>query len=196
MSDTSPEDRSDDIRLAPRAVEDEKWIEEFLVHQPTCVLGLVDEGAPYLVNQLFVYDPAAHAVFLHGANAGKTRTLVERGDSLDACLTVNRMGRLLPAEKPVDFDVEYASVVVYGEIHLVEDQTQKRSALERIMEKFAPHLRPGEDYDPIADSSIDRTSVYRIDIDGWSGKRNEKDSDFAGAFDYQAVRDDVTRRSD
>lgn len=90
---------------------------------------------------------------------------------------------------PVDFDVEYDSVVVYGDISLVEGQDAKRDALERLMAKFAPHMDPGEDYDPIADSSIDRTSVYRIDVDGWSGKRNEQPADFAGAYDYDSVRD-------
>ena len=190
MGDDSPENRADDVRLSPRAVEDDDWIEEFLTRQPMCVLGLVDDGSPYVVNQLFVYDPVEHAVFLHGANTGRTRTIVERGDSPDASLTVSRMGRLLPAEMPVDFDVEYASVVVYGEIGLVEESAKKRLALEQIMDKFAPHLSPEEDYNPIADSSIERTSVYRIDIDGWSAKRNETGPDFDGAYDYQAVREE------
>ncbi|MFC7046030.1 pyridoxamine 5'-phosphate oxidase family protein [Halobacteriaceae archaeon GCM10025711] len=190
MGDDYPANRADDVRLSQRAVEDDDWIAAFLSRQPTCVLGLVDDGSPYVVNQLFVYDPAEHAIFLHGANTGRTRTIVERGDSPDASLTVSRMGRLLPAAMPVDFDVEYASVVVDGEIGLVEDPAKKRLALERIMEKFAPHMRPGEDYDPIADSSIERTSVYRIDVDGWSAKRNEKPPDFDGAYDYETVHDE------
>lgn len=189
MSEDHPENRAGDVRLSPRAVDDDDWIEEFLTHQPMCVLGLVDEGSPYVVNQLFVYDPAERAIFLHGAHTGRTRTIVERGDSTDASLTVSRMGRLLPAEKPVDFDVEYASVVVYGDIGLVEDTREKRLALELLMEKFAPHMSPGADYEPIAESSIERTSVYRIDVDGWSAKNNEKDADFAGAYDYRAARE-------
>lgn len=192
MSEDPPENRAEDVRLSPRAVEDDEWIEAFLTDEPMGVLGLVDEDSPYLVNQLFVYDPDSQAVFLHGANTGRTRTIVERADPPDACLTVSRMGRLLPAEMPVDFDVEYASVVVYGEIGLVEGSTEKRRALERIMEKFAPHMDPGEDYDPIAESSVERTSVYRIDVDGWSAKRNEVGPDFEGAFDYRAARDDGT----
>jgi hypothetical protein len=51
-------------------------------------------------------------------------------------------------------------------------------------------MTPGEDYEPIADDSIDRTSVYRLDVEGWSGKRNEPDS-FPGAYDYDAIRDDT-----
>ncbi|MGM0605269.1 MAG: pyridoxamine 5'-phosphate oxidase family protein [Halobacteriota archaeon] len=189
MTNQEPTNRAEDVRYSPRAVEDDHWIREFLEEAPMCVLGLVDDAEPYLVNQLFVYDSTAEAIFLHGAYTGKTRTLVEDAETARACLTVSRMGRVLPAEMPVDFDVEYDSVVVYGDISLVEGQETKRDALEQLMSKFAPHMASGADYDPIADSSIDRTSVYRIDVDGWSGKRNEQPTDFAGAYDYDTVRE-------
>ncbi|MFO7925999.1 MAG: pyridoxamine 5'-phosphate oxidase family protein [Halobacteriota archaeon] len=188
MPDRSPVNVSDEVRFSPRAVDDDEWIETFLTREPMGVVGLVDEGTPYLVNQLFVYDSSKHAIFLHGANTGKTKTLVQRGDSTPACFTASRMGRLLPAEMPVDFDVEYASVVAFGSIRLIDGGDRKRRALERIMDKFAPELDPGEDYEPIADASIERTSVYRIDIDGWSGKRNDKPADFPGAYEYDPVQ--------
>jgi hypothetical protein len=189
MSDERPENRSGDVRLAGRAVDDDEWIEAFVDRQPMGALGLVDEGSPYVVNQLFVYDAEAGAIYLHGAATGRTRSIVEAGDPAEASLAISEMGQLLPAEMPVDFDVEYASVVAFGDIHLVEGVERKRAALERLMEKFAPQLTAGEDYEHIADASIDRTSVYRLDVEGWSGKRNEPDS-FPGAYDYDAVRDE------
>jgi nitroimidazol reductase NimA-like FMN-containing flavoprotein (pyridoxamine 5'-phosphate oxidase superfamily) len=186
MGERKPENRSDDVRLVGRAVSDDEWIREFLTEEPMGVVGLVDDGEPYLVNQLFVYDESEDAVFLHGAATGRTRTIAEGDDSTPACLTASRMGRLLPAEMPVDFDVEYESVVAFGAIRVVEAVDRKRRALELIMDKFAPDLEAGTDYDPIADESIDRTSVYRIDIEGWSGKRNDKPTEFPGAYDYEA----------
>ncbi|MFC4552941.1 MULTISPECIES: pyridoxamine 5'-phosphate oxidase family protein [Halorussus] len=114
MSDDAPDSVSDDVRYAPRAVDDEEWTSAFLRRRPAGVLGLVDDGAPYVVTQLFAYDEDEHAVFFHGANEGKTKRIVERSDR--ASFTVNEMGRLLPAEKPVNFDVEYESVVAFGRI--------------------------------------------------------------------------------
>jgi nitroimidazol reductase NimA-like FMN-containing flavoprotein (pyridoxamine 5'-phosphate oxidase superfamily) len=186
MPERRPENRSDDVRLAQRGVSDDEWIASFLTREPMAVVGLVDDGEPYLVNQLFVYDESEDAMFLHGAKTGRTRTVVEGDDATPACLTASRMGRLLPAEMPVDFDVEYESVVVFGTIRVVTDTGRKRRALELLMDQFAPDLTPGEDYEPIADASIERTSVYRIDIEGWSGKRNDKPEDFPGAYDYDA----------
>jgi hypothetical protein len=190
MGDERPENRSGDVRLAGRAVDDDEWIEAFVQEQPMGALGLVDEGSPYVVNQLFVYDAETGAIFLHGAATGRTRTIVEAGDPAEASLAISEMGQLLPAEMPVDFDVEYASVVAFGDIRLVEGRDEKRAILEQLMAKFAPQMTPGEDYEFIADDSLDRTSVYRLDIEGWSGKRNEPDS-FPGAYDYDTVRDDA-----
>jgi nitroimidazol reductase NimA-like FMN-containing flavoprotein (pyridoxamine 5'-phosphate oxidase superfamily) len=192
MSGESPENRAEDVRLSPRAVDDDALIEAFLDRRPMGVLGLVDDGSPYVVNQLFVYDATERAIFLHGANIGRTRTVVEASDPAEASFTVSEMGRLLPAEKPVDFDVEYASVVAVGEIRRLDGRDEKRRALERLMAKFAPQLEAGEDYAPIADASIDRTSVYRLDVEEWSGKRNEPDG-APGAYDYDAVREATDR---
>lgn len=189
MGQGPPDNRSDDVRLIGRAVENDDWIEGFLAEMPMGVVGLVDEGSPYLVNQLFVYDPGEQAIFLHGAATGRTRSVVEGDGTVEACLTVSRMGELVPAEMPVDFDVEYESVVVFGEISLVAGKIDKRRALESIMTKFAPQLSAGDDDEPIADDSIERTSVYRIDIEGWSAKRNDA-SDNDATYEYQSVQND------
>jgi len=187
MTSETPTNASDEIRYAPRAVADDEWIRAFLARQPTGVFGFVDEGSPYLVSQLFVYDEAEHAVFFHGANTGRTRNVVERDG--EACFTVTEMGRLLPAEKPVNFDVEYSSVVVFGRTRRLADPNEKHRVLEQVMAKFAPQMESDRDYEPISDASVDRTSVYRLDVDRWSAKRNWEDADFSGAYDYEPSDD-------
>lgn len=162
------------------------------------VVGFVDDGAPYLVSQLFVYDDEREAVFFHGAADGRTRGIVEGGagsgngtddgnedeTGVDACLAVHEMGRFVPAEHPVNFDVEYASVVVFGRVRLVESEAEKRRTLSLFMDAFAPHLEAGADYGEIRSESVGRTSVYRLDVEGWSGKRHEAESEADGFEPY------------
>jgi hypothetical protein len=57
------------------------------------------------------------------------------------------------------------------------------------MSKFAPQLTAGEDYEEMSEESIDRTAVYRLDVESWSGKRGEKSPDHPTAYDLDAVRD-------
>lgn len=189
MQANEPDVDSDAIRYQGKAVDDPAWIASFLADQATGVLGLVDETEPHLVTQLFVFDDAEGAIFVHGARAGRIHDVVEREGSVRACFTTSEMGRFIPAEEPVNFTVEYASVVAYGDVDVLDDRAEKRRVLEAFMAKFAPHLTPGEEYEEMTEESIDRTAVYRLDVERWSGKRGEKPPEYPGAYDLGEVRD-------
>ena len=57
-------------------------------------------------------------------------------------------------------------------------------ALQRLMDKYAAHLSPEHDYRPSSHEERLITSVYRIDIEEWSGKNKVAPEDFPGAFTY------------
>lgn len=181
----APEEKLTNLRRADRAQED-AWIRAYLKRAPFGVLATLREGQPFLNLNLFVYDEAAHAIYLHSAHEGRTRTNVEGEERV--CFSAGEMGRLLPADTALEFSVEYSSVVVFGRAGVVTDLGEARQALQALLEKYAPHLRPGRDYRAITDDELARTSVFRIRIDAWSGKQNRKPADFPGAFDY-VVRD-------
>ena len=84
--------------------------------------------------------------------------------------------------------MEYASVVVTGRAFEVEDPVEAERGLHLIMEKYAPHMKPGKDYRPIAPDEVARTSVIRIDIHAWSGKQKTEADDFPGAYWFKDVR--------
>jgi len=97
------------------------------------------------------------------------------------------MGRLLPATTAMEFGVEYESVVVFGQVIILENPVEARHALQRLLDKYFPHLRPGVDYRPIIEEELNITSVYRLDIDGWSGKVDKAEPEFPGAFFFGQV---------
>ena len=188
MADETPRDVSESIRYHGKAIDDPTWIPDFLATQETGVLGLVDDDTPHLVTQLFVYDPEERSIFLHGAQGGRAHDLVAKGDQPRAAFTTSEKGRYIPADEPVNFTVEYSSVVAYGSIGFRTGREEKRDVLEQFMEKFAPQLTAGEDYEPITEESIDRTAVYRLDVESWSGKTGWKDADHPAAYDLDAIR--------
>ncbi len=172
----------DEIRYKGRAIQDEGWIRRFLARMPFGVLATAYEGQPFAMTTLFVYEEAAHAIYLHTAQVGRTRANVEADGR--ACFTVARMGRLLPDRRPVEVDVEYASAVVFGPIGLIEEDGEKRRILGLLLQKYTPHLAMGGYYEPIPDSDVQRTSVYRLQIERWSAKMNRAEPDFPDAFTY------------
>jgi nitroimidazol reductase NimA-like FMN-containing flavoprotein (pyridoxamine 5'-phosphate oxidase superfamily) len=165
--------------------KDEDWIKGFLSSGEAAVMAGVLDGLPFCLPRIFVYDGNREAIYVHGAYGGATGRLMDQGDSGDGvpvALTVYEMGRLLPAQEALEFGVEYASVVLTGRAREVSDPEEAELGLRLLMEKYAPHLKPGEDYRPVAPEEVIRTSVLRIDIESWSGKEKTAPSDFPGAY--------------
>ena len=164
--------------------KDEEWIRAFLHRGGAGVLTTVSEGRPIPIPLNYVYDEGRNAVYLHTALKGKSRENLPG----PAALAVFEMGRLLPADEALEFGVEYQSVVVFGTGCVVENPDEAEAALVLIMEKYAPHLKAGVDYRPVAPEEIRRTAILRLDIEGWSGKEKAEAPDFPGAYRLEDVR--------
>lgn len=170
-----------ELRRSDRGTS-EAWIKTFLRQVPYGVLATTQGDQPFINSNLFVYDEARHSIYMHTAQIGRTRANVEAGGPV--CFHASEMGRLLPAAEALEFSVEYAGVTVFGEASLLEDDSEKEVALQMLLDRYFPHLRPGVDYRAITSEELDRTAVYRIAVHSWSGKQKSVGPDFPGAFIY------------
>ncbi len=168
---------------------DEEWIRAFLARGGAAVLALVRDGRPLCLPRLYVFDPGRNAIYLHGAHGGEVGGALEAGpgEGVPAALTVFEMGRLLPADEAGEFGLEYASVAVSGEMMVVEDPVEAEHGLRLLMEKYAPHLQAGTDYQPITPEEVARTCVLRLSIRAWSGKERSVEAAAVGAYRFEEV---------
>lgn len=173
------------VRRQDRAVNDQDWIKAFLHRSAVGMLATVADGQPFINSNIFAYDEAAHCIYTHTAKTGRTPSNIEQhGERV--CFSIMEMGRLLPAETALEFSVEYAGVMVFGSAEVVTDEAEAIHALQLLLDKYAPHLKVGEDYRPPVHEELKRTAVFRIKIEQWSGKKKEVADDFPGAFWYTA----------
>lgn len=170
------------VRRRDRAVDDDAWIAALLRRAPLAALATAEGGQPFINSNLFVYDEARHAIYMHTARYGRTQANLEAEERV--CLSVSEMGRLLPAEVALEFSVEYAGVAVFGRGSVVADEVEAARGMQLLLDKYFPHLRPGEHYRATTPEELARTAVYRIDVEEWSGKRKLVAADFPGAFIY------------
>ena len=173
------------VTRTDRVVSDDIWIKQMLHRAPVGYLATILDGQPFINSNLYVYDEAAHAIYMHTAKVGRTRDNVQREERV--CFTVTSMGRLLPAPEALEFSVEYAGVVVFGTASIIESEAETTHALQILLDKYAPHLTAGEDYRPPIQDELKRTTVYKIAIESWSGKKKEAAEDFPGAYHYSDV---------
>ena len=172
------------LPLRRNRAKDDAWIKAYLHRVPFGMIATEYEGQPFLKPNLFVYEEAENVLYIHGALEGRIRTNIELNPRVSFC--VAEMGRLLPAGTAMEVGVEYASVVVFGEISVITDADQARHGLQLLLDRYFPHLKPGVDYREIIKEELDITAVYRIRIDSWSGKEAKVREDFPGAFNYPA----------
>ena len=105
----------------------------------------------------------------------------------NVCFNVTEVGRVLPHEKAVNFNIEYNSVTVFGQAELVDDKKEIERIVQRIMDKYAPHLTPDVDYVPARPEDIARTLVGRITIEDWTGKRQSDDGESFDPYYYDPM---------
>jgi uncharacterized protein len=161
--------------------KDEPWVRAFLHRAPYGFLATVGEdGQPYLNSNLFVFDEERSCIYLHTHRTGRVRDNLDAGERVSFAAAA--MGRLLPAPEALEFSVEYAGVTVFGRGRVVEDPDEAKAALQKLLDKYAPHLAAGRDYRPTTDEELARTAVYRVEIETWSGKQKEVAEDFPGAY--------------
>ena len=175
------EDERSALRRRDRG-KDEAWVRDFMTRAPYGFVATVGrDGQPFLNSNLFVYDAERHCIYLHTHRTGRTRDNL--GVAGKVAFSASAMGRLLPAPEALEFSVEYCGVTAFGQGYVVEDVTEAKAALQALLDKYAPHLRPGRDYRATTDEELARTAVFRIDVEAWSGKQKEVEADFPGAFD-------------
>lgn len=125
------------------------------------VLALTDEsGYPYAVPMSFVHEGGR--LLFHSARAGHKLDAIAHCDQASFCVI---------AEDDVvqeEFTTCFRSVIVFGRISMVADDTRKHHALRLLAEKYSPdHLHAA---DAEIDSNWNRTCALELKIEHMTGK--------------------------
>ena len=89
-----------------------------------------DGGYPYAVPISYVYD--GERLYFHCAKAGHKLDAIRRNAKASFC--VIGQDQVVPEE----YTSHFKSVIVFGEIQVLEDEGEKRAAIEKLAVKYAP----------------------------------------------------------
>lgn len=157
----------------PEHVQDDGWIRAFLAQAQIGHIATRWDEQPFITPTTFWYDAERHEIIFHSNIVGRVRANSERHSQV--CFEASEFGRLLPSNVTLEFSIQYQSVIAFGQIRVLEDFEEKRRALYGLIGKYFPGMTAGQEYRPITDKELKRTSVYAIAIASWSGKRNWPD---------------------
>lgn len=157
-------DRTTVRRKRERGAYDRATVHAILDEALVCHVGFVADGRPVVLPTAF--GRRGDVVYLHGAVGNAMLRALAGG--ADACVTVTLIDGLVLARSAFHHSINYRSVVLFGRAERVDDDDEKRAALDVIVE----HLVPGRTADarPATPEELRQTLVLRLPIVEGSAK--------------------------
>ena len=151
-------------RLPDRGAYDKATVYPIIDEALICHVGLVQDGQPVVI-------PTLHArqddtLLLHGATTSRLLKYAQSGQPI--CATMTLIDGLVLARSVFHHSMNYRSVVLFGQGHLIEEADEKL----RAMQTFTERLLPGrwDDARRPNEKEIKATSVVAIPIELASAK--------------------------
>lgn len=137
----APSERTRVKRYNWLAAYDRSAVEAVLDAVPTCNVGYVFEGAPYVTPTMQWRD--GDRVYWHGSSASRfLRSAVRQ----EVCMTVSVVDGLVLARSAYNYNVNHRSVMIFGRPEKITDDDVKMAQLRNFVNKLVPgqweRLRP------------------------------------------------------
>lgn len=144
MTDLPPSDtalpqtpRTRAVRRGDRGSHDAATIHAIIDEAPVCHVGFIDgtdTAAPVVIPT--VPWRVGDELMIHGSSA--SRMIRRLQDGGEACIAVSLIDGWVLARSVFNHSVNYRSVVLFGRPRLVSDETEKRAALDALVDKIEP----------------------------------------------------------
>lgn len=126
------------------------------------VLALsLNDDYPYAVPISYVFD--GEKIYFHCAKSGHKLDIIKENDKSSFCVIDQDL------VVPEKYTTYYRSVIVFGRIHIIEGENEKRKAIEKLAIKYAP-LESEFSRNNEIDSSWRALCMLEMTIDYMSGK--------------------------
>lgn len=119
-----------------------------------------DDDYPYAVPLSYVY--AEGKIYFHCAKSGHKLDGIARNSKVSFCVIDE--DRIVPEE----YTTYFRSVIAFGKARILDEQAEKRAAIEKLAAKYSPDQEEGRKKE--IDDQIDHMCMVEIQIDHLSGK--------------------------
>ena len=145
-------------RLPDRGHYDREAVNAVLDAGRICHVSFIEDGRPMCLPT--AYGRNGDDLILHGAAKG--RLLEAMGDGRELCINVTLLDGLVLARSTFHSSMNYRSVVLLGRGEVIEDDAERGSALDVLVD----HLAPGRAAEVRAstEQELGATSVIRVPI--------------------------------
>ena len=119
-------------RIPKRGSQERELIYSILDEALIAHVGFIDNQQPFVIPM--AYGRTGDRLYLHGSPVSRLLKTLERG--VDVCITVTILDGLVIARSLFHHSMNYRSVVLFGKAKLVENESDKMSALKALTDQM------------------------------------------------------------
>jgi nitroimidazol reductase NimA-like FMN-containing flavoprotein (pyridoxamine 5'-phosphate oxidase superfamily) len=151
------------MRRAEKEIKNRAEIDLIINKANCCRIALVDGVYPYIVPVNFAVSN--NHLYFHSAKEGKKIDILRKNNQV--CFEIDIEGEIVKGEKACSWGIKYVSVIGFGRAFFIEDNTEKKNALDILMKKYAG--RGGFSY---TDDELDKIIIIDVKIEQITGKQS------------------------
>lgn len=129
-----------------------------------------EDGYPYVIPLVYVYEEG-NKLYVHIGNLRESHFWTNVKTNSKVSVEVSEMGAVHPGKKYACHSaLVYTSVVLFGKIKRIEEDTKKEWFFDRLWEKYGD---PEWTFEKDGYPALPKIELFEIDIERITGKLNE-----------------------
>ncbi len=148
------------MRAKDLEVTDQAIIDSIIKKAFICRLSMAKDNRPYVVPLCFGYDKKS--LYIHSGPGGKKLEILKRNP--EVCFLIDIDHKMVTSDSACDFEFKYRSIIGYGHASFIENETEKKNALNLIISNYTKQS-PEMTIEAIKD-----TVVIKVDIKRMTGR--------------------------
>jgi nitroimidazol reductase NimA-like FMN-containing flavoprotein (pyridoxamine 5'-phosphate oxidase superfamily) len=150
------------MRRKDKKITDTEVIDDIIYRSTVCRLALSETNQPYIVPVCFGYKN--RTLYVHSAREGKKVDIIRKNNNV--CVEFDIDHELVKTDRACTWGMKYRSVICYGTASFVDDDHEKREALDVIMAHYATG---SFEYN---DQKLANSIIIKIEIEIMTGKQS------------------------
>jgi len=151
------------MRKPEKEITDNKEIATIMEKADICRIAFIDDDYPYIIPVNFVFR--GEQLYFHTGRKGKKIDILRRNNRV--CFEIDTDTDIIAGDTPCSWSARYRSVIGFGKAFFLEEATEKKRALDYLMEKYT-----GKQTFTYNAESFEKVAVISIRIERITGKKS------------------------
>ena len=154
------------MKRKDKEIIDKKVIVSIIKRASICRVAMCWQDEPYILPMNFGYSE--NCLYLHSAREGRKLNILQHNDQV--CVEFDVDVEFVPFQKVCKTSMKYKSVLIFGKAVILKDITEKRNALDIIMQHYYQHDSQSIFHYP--EDVLEKTIIIKVKIEKMTGKES------------------------